>query len=87
MESDLPPDQCRTSDFQRVSFRLCSGAFAVPANLKFLAVLFFDLYGNAQRSGPAIASLPEELRRYRTPSAAGFTAILPKSNYHFSITH
>jgi hypothetical protein len=43
--------------------RLCSGAFAVPANLKLLAVPFFDLYDNAQRYGPAIASLPEVLSK------------------------
>ena len=41
----------------------CVGAFSVPRNLKLLAVPLFDLYDNAQRYGPAIASLPEVLSK------------------------
>eukprot|EP01094_Clydonella_sp_ATCC50884_P025857 TRINITY_DN6940_c0_g1_i1.p1 TRINITY_DN6940_c0_g1~~TRINITY_DN6940_c0_g1_i1.p1 ORF type:complete len:200 (+),score=50.47 TRINITY_DN6940_c0_g1_i1:168-767(+) len=38
--------------------------FAVPKNLKLLAVPLFDLYENAQRYGPVIAGLPQLLSRF-----------------------
>jgi len=39
--------------------------FAVPKNLKLLAVPLFELYGNPQKYGPEIASIPHLLSRYR----------------------
>lgn len=39
------------------------GVFAVPKNLKLLAVPLFELYDNAARYGPVISSLPQVLSR------------------------
>ena len=39
--------------------------FAVPKNLKLLAVPLFELYGNPQKYSPEIASIPHLLSRYR----------------------
>jgi cleavage and polyadenylation specificity factor subunit 5 len=39
--------------------------FAVPKNLKLLAVPVFELYGNPGKYGPEIASIPHLLSRYR----------------------
>jgi len=38
--------------------------FAVPKNLKLLAVPLFELYDNAQRYGPIISSIPVMLGRF-----------------------
>jgi len=38
--------------------------FAVPRNLKLLAVPLFELYDNAQRYGPIISSIPQVLSRF-----------------------
>jgi len=38
--------------------------FAVPRNLKLLAVPLFELYDNAQRYGPIISTLPQSLSRF-----------------------
>jgi len=38
---------------------------AVPKNLKFLAIPFYELYENAQAYGPQLAALPHYLARYR----------------------
>jgi cleavage and polyadenylation specificity factor subunit 5 len=38
--------------------------FAVPKNLKLLAVPIFDLYDNASQYGPIISSLPQTLGRF-----------------------
>ncbi|CEP02591.1 Cleavage and polyadenylation specificity factor subunit 5 [Plasmodiophora brassicae] len=38
--------------------------FAVPSNLKLLAVPLFDLYDNASQYGHALSSLPEVLSRF-----------------------
>jgi len=38
---------------------------AVPKNLKFLAIPFYELYENAQAFGPQLAALPHYLARYR----------------------
>jgi len=38
--------------------------FAVPKNLKLLAVPLFELYDNSQRYGPIISSLPQMLGRF-----------------------
>jgi len=40
-------------------------SFAVPKNLKLLAVPLFELYGNPQKYGPEISSIPHLLSRYR----------------------
>ncbi|KAF2403123.1 cleavage and polyadenylation specific factor 5 [Trichodelitschia bisporula] len=37
---------------------------AVPKNLKFLAIPFYELYENAQAYGPQLAALPHYLARY-----------------------
>ena len=42
----------------------CS-ALAVPANYKLVAVAFLDLYENAARYGPVIASIPQAMSRYQ----------------------
>jgi len=39
--------------------------FAVPSNLKLLAVPLFELYDNASRYGPLIAGLPMMLSRFQ----------------------
>ena len=39
--------------------------FAVPKNLKLLAVPIFELYGNPSKYGPEIASIPHLLSNYR----------------------
>eukprot|EP01098_Paradermamoeba_levis_P013552 TRINITY_DN6209_c0_g1_i2.p1 TRINITY_DN6209_c0_g1~~TRINITY_DN6209_c0_g1_i2.p1 ORF type:complete len:230 (+),score=55.05 TRINITY_DN6209_c0_g1_i2:887-1576(+) len=38
--------------------------FAVPKNLKLLAVPLFELYDNAGRYGPVLSSLPQTLSRF-----------------------
>lgn len=38
--------------------------FAVPKNLKLLAVPLFELYDNSQRYGPIISSIPQMLGRF-----------------------
>lgn len=45
--------------------------FAVPSNLKLLAVPLFELYDNPGRYGPSIAALPVALSRFT------FHAIMP----------
>ena len=43
---------------------LRTGVFAVPRNLKLLAVPLFELYDNPQRYGPIISNLPQFLSRF-----------------------
>ena len=38
--------------------------FAVPKNLKLVAVPLFELYDNANRFGPVISSIPQILGRF-----------------------
>eukprot|EP01105_Mastigella_eilhardi_P000789 TRINITY_DN10935_c0_g1_i1.p1 TRINITY_DN10935_c0_g1~~TRINITY_DN10935_c0_g1_i1.p1 ORF type:complete len:221 (+),score=74.76 TRINITY_DN10935_c0_g1_i1:147-809(+) len=38
--------------------------FAVPKNLKLLAVPLFELYDNPQRYGPIISTIPQQLARF-----------------------
>ncbi|KAF3947667.1 hypothetical protein CMV_026229 [Castanea mollissima] len=40
--------------------------FAVPKNLKLLAVPLFELYDNVQRYGPVISTIPQQLSRLST---------------------
>merc|ERR1712129_291168 len=42
-----------------------TGILGVPKNLKLLAVPLFELYDNAHRYGPVIASLPQLLARVK----------------------
>ena len=39
--------------------------FAVPKNLKLLAVPLFELYDNVQRYGPVISTIPQQLSRFQ----------------------
>ncbi|KAK1686480.1 hypothetical protein QYE76_047328 [Lolium multiflorum] len=39
--------------------------FAVPRNLKLLAVPLFELYDNVQRYGPVISTIPQQLSRFQ----------------------
>ncbi|RLN28273.1 hypothetical protein C2845_PM05G15880 [Panicum miliaceum] len=45
--------------------------FAVPRNLKLLAVPLFELYDNVQRYGPVISTIPHQLSRFQF-NMAGF---------------
>jgi cleavage and polyadenylation specificity factor subunit 5 len=38
--------------------------FAVPKNLKLLAVPLFELYDNVQRYGPVISAIPQQLSKF-----------------------
>eukprot|EP00850_Spirogloea_muscicola_P001152 SM000004S15022 [mRNA] locus=s4:886382:888434:+ [translate_table: standard] len=38
--------------------------FAVPKNLKLLAVPLFELYDNVQRYGPVMSAIPQQLSRF-----------------------
>ncbi|KAK8966456.1 hypothetical protein KSP40_PGU001228 [Platanthera guangdongensis] len=39
--------------------------FAVPKNLKLLAVPLFELYDNIQRYGPVISTIPQQMSRFQ----------------------
>ncbi|KAM0821720.1 hypothetical protein ACQ4PT_072001 [Festuca glaucescens] len=39
--------------------------FAVPRNLKLLAVPLFELYDNVQRYGPVISTIPQQLSKFQ----------------------
>eukprot|EP01061_Rhynchopus_euleeides_P014435 TRINITY_DN25014_c1_g1_i1.p2 TRINITY_DN25014_c1_g1~~TRINITY_DN25014_c1_g1_i1.p2 ORF type:complete len:204 (+),score=68.24 TRINITY_DN25014_c1_g1_i1:121-732(+) len=45
--------------------------FAVPKNMKLLAVPLFDLYENTRRYGSVLASLPQALSRYNMQCERG----------------
>ncbi len=53
---------CRRVEVARVTW---IGYFAVPRNMKLLAVPLFELYENASRYGPVISSLPQALARFQ----------------------
>ncbi|RYR56296.1 hypothetical protein Ahy_A05g022033 [Arachis hypogaea] len=55
------PKECRVLYMVHLSD---SGDFEVPENLKLLAVPMFELYDNAQRYGPVISSIPEQISRF-----------------------
>jgi len=55
------PKECKKLYMVRLSERM---VFAVPKNFKLLAVPLFELYDNAARYGPVIASLPHLISRY-----------------------
>jgi cleavage and polyadenylation specificity factor subunit 5 len=62
----VPPHITKPKECKRVYFihlpEKC--VFAVPRNLKLLAVPLFEMYDNATRYGPIISSLPDLLGRY-----------------------
>eukprot|EP00803_Ostreobium_quekettii_P010418 evm.model.scf_2415.1 EVM.evm.TU.scf_2415.1 scf_2415:6628-8717(+) len=45
--------------------------FAVPKNLRLLAVPLFELYDNVQRYGPIISAIPQMLSRFKLNFAGG----------------
>lgn len=51
--------------------------FAVPKNIKLLAVPLFELYDNVSRYGPIISALPMVLSRYRLNVIASAVPPLP----------
>lgn len=42
-----------------------TGVFAVPRNLRLLAVPLFELYNNESRYGPILSSIPHLLSRFQ----------------------
>ncbi|URD85014.1 Cleavage and polyadenylation specificity factor [Musa troglodytarum] len=48
--------------------------FAVPKNLKLLAVPLFELYDNVQRYGPVISTIPQQLSRFQFNMNTQFAA-------------
>ena len=55
------PKECKKIYMVRLAERM---VFAVPKNFKLLAVPLFELYDNAARYGPVIASIPHLISRY-----------------------
>ena len=53
--------------------------FAVPKNFKLLAVPIFELYDNAARYGPVVASLPHLISRYEFAFVASVPAALAEA--------
>uniref|UniRef100_A0A0D3G1W0 DNA mismatch repair protein MSH3 n=1 Tax=Oryza barthii TaxID=65489 RepID=A0A0D3G1W0_9ORYZ len=49
----------------RPNFETVIEYFAVPRNLKLLAVPLFELYDNVQRYGPVISTIPQQLSRFQ----------------------
>ncbi|XP_061955937.1 pre-mRNA cleavage factor Im 25 kDa subunit 2-like isoform X2 [Populus nigra] len=56
------PKECKKLYLVRLSER---EYFAVPKNLKLLAVPLFELYDNVQRYGPVISTIPQQLSRFQ----------------------
>jgi len=65
------PKECKKICMVRLSERQ---VFAVPKNFKLLAVPLFELYDNAARYGPVIASLPHLISRYEFAFVASVPA-------------
>jgi len=55
------PKECKRMFVVQLSERCI---FAVPKNLKLLAVPLFELYDNSQRYGPLISAIPQLLGRF-----------------------
>lgn len=55
------PKECKKIFMVRLAEKM---VFAVPKNFKLLAVPLWDLYDNAARYGPVIASIPHLISRY-----------------------
>eukprot|EP00741_Cyanophora_paradoxa_P021319 tig00021348_g20579.t1 len=61
----VPPHITKPKECKKL-FLVClpeKCVFAVPRNLKLLAVPFFELYDNSQRYGPLISAIPSMLSR------------------------
>ncbi|KAF3652242.1 Cleavage and polyadenylation specificity factor subunit 5 [Capsicum annuum] len=54
--------------------------FAVPKNLKLLAVPLFELYDNVQRYGPVISTIPQQLSRFQVARFLLFREARKSSN-------
>lgn len=61
-----PPHISRPKEYKKIFLVLLQEAaqFAVPSNLKLLAVPLFELYDNPGRYGPTIATLAQALSRF-----------------------
>lgn len=70
------PKECKKICMVRLSERQ---VFAVPRNFKLLAVPLFELYDNAARYGPVIASLPHLISRYEFAFVASVPAALAEA--------
>ncbi|KAK9828531.1 hypothetical protein WJX72_000619 [[Myrmecia] bisecta] len=53
--------------------------FAVPKNLKLIAVPLFELYNNAERYGPVISAVPHLVSRFKVNLAGGHAPSLGPS--------
>ncbi|PKI45416.1 hypothetical protein CRG98_034221 [Punica granatum] len=56
------PKECKKLFIVHLSER---DYFAVPKNLKLLAVPLFELYDNVHRYGPVISTIPQQLSRFQ----------------------
>lgn len=70
------PKECKKICMVRLSERQ---VFAVPKNFKLLAVPLFELYDNAARYGPVIASLPHLISRYEFAFVASVPAAIAEA--------
>lgn len=70
------PKECKKICMVRLSERQ---VFAVPRNFKLLAVPLFELYDNAARYGPVIASLPHLISRYEFAFVASVPAAIAEA--------
>ena len=70
------PKECKKICMVRLSERQ---VFAVPKNFKLLAVPIFELYDNAARYGPVVASLPHLISRYEFAFVASVPAALAEA--------
>lgn len=63
----LPPHITKPKECRKIFFVPLpeKSFFAVPRNLKLVAVPLFELYDNIPRYGPVIASLPHMISRFR----------------------
>ncbi|GAX74941.1 hypothetical protein CEUSTIGMA_g2387.t1 [Chlamydomonas eustigma] len=63
----LPPHITKPKEYKRMYMIPLpdKAVFAVPGNMKLVAVPLFELYDNPGRFGPSLASLPAMLSRFR----------------------
>ena len=63
----IPPQVAKPKECRKIFLTQLppTGILGVPKNLKLLAVPLFELYDNAHRYGPVIASLPQLLARVK----------------------
>jgi len=86
----LPPHITQPKEIRKVFIVALPdrALFAVPKNMRLIAVPIFDLYDNVPRYGPVISSIPHLLSRFQfllfsaqasTPVAKGIAAKAPLS--------